>query len=267
MTCSAWPAARRGLAATAVLLTVVAVPAGAQRGPAPEKTNLPSEVLSVVCAPKIAFELPDRSMRVTGGQDSAPRYAWGPGDLITINAGENNGIEIGQQYFVRRVQVENGQKVSRITPASVATVGWLKVWAIEKDMSLATIVHACDSMEIGDYLEPFVMPTVVKPRAEILKPERDNYARIMFGTDQRRSFGKGEYFIIDRGVDLGIEPGDRFVVYRDRRLFENFMYSLGDAVAIEVNEETATLQVTVSRDAFMAGDYVAVRRLPVNSTK
>jgi hypothetical protein len=262
MTWNAWPQGRRGLAATAALLTALTVPAAAQRGPAPSKTNLPADVLAVACKPALAFELPDRSLRITGGQDATPRRVWGPGDLITINAGENNGIEIGQQYFVRRVQVENAQKVSRITPASIATVGWIKVWAIEKDMSLATVVHACDTMEVGDYLEPFVMPTVTQPTAQILKPERDNYARIMFGTDLRRTFGKGDYFIIDRGTDHGLVAGDRFVVYRDKRLYENFLYSLGDAVAIEVNEETATLQVTVSRDAFMEGDYVAVRRLP-----
>lgn len=262
MTWNAWPQGRRGLAATAALLTALTAPAAAQRGPAPTKTNLPADVLSVACAPRVAFELPDRSLRISGGQDATPRYSWGPGDLITMNAGSDHGIEVGQQYYVRRIQVENAQKVTRMTPASVATVGWIKVWAIEKEMSLATVVHACDSMEVGDYLEPFVMPTVTKPTAEILKPERDNYARIMFGTDLRRSFGKGDYFIIDRGTNYGLQAGDRFVVYRDKRLYENFLYSLGDAVAIEVKEETATLQVTVSRDAFMEGDYVAVRRLP-----
>jgi hypothetical protein len=262
MTWKPWPEPGRALAATAALLTALTIPAAAQRGPAPAKTNLPADVLSMACAPRIAFELPDRSLRVTGGQDATPRRAWGPGDLITINAGSDNGIEVGQQYYVRRVQAENNQAVTRATPASVATTGWIKVYAIEKDMSLATIVHACDTMEVNDYLEPFVMPTVTTPVAEILKPERDNYARIMFGTDLRRSFGKGDYFIIDRGSDHGLVRGDRFVVYRDKRLHENFLYSLGDAVAVEVNAETATLQVTVSRDAFMEGDYVAVRRLP-----
>jgi hypothetical protein len=262
MTWNAWPQGCRGLVATAALLTAFTAPAAAQRGPAPSNTNLPADVLSVACAPRMTFELPDRSLRVTGGQDATPRRVWGPGDLITINAGTDHGIEIGQQYFVRRVQVENNQKVSRMTPASVATVGWIKVWALEKEMSLVTVVHACDTMEVGDYLEPFVMPTVTTPTAQILKPERDNYARIMFGTDLRRTFGKGDYFIIDRGSDNGLARGDRFVVYRDKALYENFLYSLGDAVAIEVNEDTSTLQVTVSRDAFMEGDYVAVRRLP-----
>jgi hypothetical protein len=263
MTSNAWPQLRRGVAATAALLVALIIPASAQRGPAPTNSQLPADVLSVACAPRITFELPDRSLRVTGGQDATRRHVWGPGDLITINAGSDHGIEVGQQYYVRRIQAENAQKVTRMTPANVATAGWIKVWAIEKEMSLATVVHACDTMEVGDYLEPFVMPTVVKANGALLKPERDNYARIMFGADLRRSFGKGDYFIIDRGANFGLAVGDKFVVYRDKALFENFLYSLGDAIAIEVNDDTATLQVTNSRDAFMEGDYVAVRRLPV----
>jgi hypothetical protein len=58
MTWNARPQGRRGLAATAALLTALTVPAAAQRGPAPAKTNLPADVLSVACAPGIAFELP-----------------------------------------------------------------------------------------------------------------------------------------------------------------------------------------------------------------
>jgi hypothetical protein len=115
---------------------------------------------------------------------------------------------------------------------------------------------------VGDYLEPFVMPTVTKANGPILKPERDNYARIMFGTDLRRTFGKGDFFLVDRGSDHGVAPGDRFVVYRDKQLAENFLYHVGEAVVIEVSPETSTLQATVSRDAFMMGDYVSPRKLP-----
>jgi hypothetical protein len=252
----------RTTAALAALLTALAVPAAAQRGPAPTSTHLPVEILAVACGPKLAFDLPDRSLRVTGGQDTIRRRTWAPGDLITINAGTDNGIEVGQQYYVRRVQVENNNKVSRETPASIRTAGWIKVWAVDKQMSLATVVHACDTIEVDDYLEPFSLPTVPQPTPQILKAERDNYARIMFGTDQRRAFGKGDFFIIDRGSDHGIAPGDRFVVYRDKLLPENFLYNLGEAVAIEVSPETATLQVLLSRDAFLAGDYVAARKRP-----
>jgi hypothetical protein len=252
----------RNTAVAAALLTALSMPAAAQRGPAPTKTNLPGDILHVACGAKVAYELPDRSLRVTGGQESFARRTWSPGDLITINGGSENGIEVGQEYFVRRIQVENNSKVTRETPGSVRTAGWIKVYAVEKQMALATITHACDSIEVNDYLEPFVLPTIPAAATERLKPERDNYARIMFGTDQRRAFGKGDLFIIDRGSDHGIKPGERFAVYRDKNVDQNFLYHLGEAVAIEVSAETATLQVTLSRDAFMSGDYVAARKVP-----
>lgn len=246
--------------AAAALLTVFAARATAQRGPAPRMIGLPEEVLAAACAPRLAFDLPDQSLRVTGGQDSFIRRIHAPGDLVTINGGTINGIEVGQQYFVRRLQIEANQRPSRETPGNVRTAGWIKVWAVDDEMSLATIEHACDSIDVDDYLEPFVMPVVPKPTAERLKAQRDNYGRILFGSDFRRSFGKGDFFMVDRGSDHGVAPGDRFAVYRNKQQPENFLYDLGEAVAIEVNADTSTLQVLVSRDAFMAGDYVALRK-------
>ncbi|MGH8188729.1 MAG: hypothetical protein ACREUC_19380, partial [Steroidobacteraceae bacterium] len=166
----------------------------------------------------------------------------------------------GQEYFVRRLQTEANQRPSRQTPGSVRTAGWIKVYAVDKEMSLATVVHACDTIDDGDYLEPFVMPVVPKMSTERIKPQRENYGRILFGNDFRRSFGKGDLFIVDRGSDHGVAPGDRFVIYRDKKQAENFLYDLGEAVAMEVNADTSTLQATVSRDAFQAGDYVAIRK-------
>jgi hypothetical protein len=38
---------------------------------------------------------------------------------------------------------------------TVHTAGWVRVWAVEDGMSLATVTHACDAIEVGDYLDPF----------------------------------------------------------------------------------------------------------------
>ena len=252
---------RTRVAATAALLTaVMTMPATAQRGPAPAATHLPADVLAMACAPRVTFDVPDQSLRVTGGQDSFRRRIFAPGDLITINAGTINGIEPGQEYYIRRLETEANQRPTRETPGSIRTAGWLKIYAVDPEMSLATVVHACDTIDNGDYLEPFVMPEVPKASTERIKPQRDNYGRILFGTDFRRSFGKGDFFIVDRGSDHGVAPGDRFVIYRDKKQSENFLYDLGEAVAMEVHADTSTLQATVSRDAFQAGDYVAIRK-------
>lgn len=252
----------RRAAAAAALVTVLSTAASAQRGPAPGMTGVPEDVLAAVCAPRMAFDIPDQSLRVTGGQESFVRRSYAPGDLVTINAGTINGIEVGQQYFVRRLRVEANQRPSRLTPGHIRTAGWIKVWAVDDEMSLATIEHACDTIDVDDYLEPFVMPVVPKPVAERFKAQRDNYGRILFGTDYRRAFGKGDFFMVDRGSDHGVAPGDRFAIYRNKHQAENFLYDLGEAVAVEVNAETSTLQATISRDAFIAGDLVALRKQP-----
>jgi hypothetical protein len=142
----------------------------------------------------------------------------------------------------------------------VLTAGWVRVWAVEETMSLVTVTHACDAIEVGDYLEPFKLPDAVVPNANKPKPERGNYARVMAGADLRATFGKGDFFTINRGTQEGVKPGAQFVVYRDKNESQNFLFDLGEAVAVNVGDHVSTLRVTLSRDAFREGDYVAERK-------
>ena len=237
-------------------------PARAQRGPAATSPHLSPEVLSLACSPGAALERPPMPLRITGGQDSFARRIYAAGDLVTINAGNKNGIEVGQEYYVRRLQIDRRAPISRDTPATIRTTGWIKVYAVDEDMSLATISHACDTIEVGDYLETFKLPVVPTVSKDRPKPERDNYGKVLVGTDRRTSFGKGDYFVINRGSDHGVEVGSQFVLYRDKKQAENFLYQIGEAVATEVKAEQSTVQVTVSLDAIESGDYVAIRREP-----
>ena len=74
------------------------------------------------------------------------------------------------------------------------------------------------------------------------KPERDNYGHVLTGDARRRIFGKGDFFVLDRGSDHGITPGSQFVLYRNKLQAENFLYDLGEAVAVEVTPQTSTLR-------------------------
>ena len=240
-------------------LLAAAVPLSAQRGPAASMSHLPPDVLALACAPAIADDTPPVPLHITGGQDAFVRRNFAPGDLVTINAGTQNGIAVGQEFFIRRVQTDRSS-VSRTTPGMIRTAGWLRVYAVDEAMSLATVEHACDSIEVGDYLEPFVLPQMPPVSNDKPKAERDNYARVMAGVDRRRSFAKGDFFTIDRGSSQGVSPGTQFVIYRDNHAAQNFLFDLGEAVAVDVRQDTSTLQVTLSRDAFTEGDYVAQRK-------
>lgn len=257
MTSSRTPA----VAAAAVLLFVC--PTAAQRGPAPAATGLPAPVLTLACAPSLAVAPPLAALRIAGGQDSFARHNYIPGDLVTIAAGTRDGIAVGQRFFVRRPQVSRGEPITPATPAIVRTAGWIEVYATDETAALATIVHACDTIEVGDYLEPFAEPTVPDAPVSLdaaAPASRDDYARVLIGQDRRRTFGRGDFLTIDRGADRGVVPGARFVIYRDRRVPGNFLFELGEAVAMAVAPGSSTLQVVRSLDAIHEGDYAALRR-------
>ena len=263
---------------TTAALLAAAAPLAAQRGPAPVMTHLPGEVIAQACAPSLVFELPMTSLLVTGGQDASTRHSFGPGDLITINGGSDNGIEVGQQFYVRRVQPPRGSGISRQTPAAIRTSGWVRVYATKKTMSLVTVEHACgEPMNIGDYLVPFSLPTVPTPDPNPPKQQEENYGHILIGTDRRTMFSKNDFFTVDRGSDHGVTVGARFIVYRDKRKMDTlvlsalkelpdtittpeFLFEMGEAVAVAVTPEVSTLRAMISRDAFVMGDYVALRK-------
>src|SRR4030095_8026563 len=119
------------------------------------------------------------SLLITGGQDASTRHAFFPGDLITINGGTDNGIEVGQEYYVRRVDAPRGTGTWRAPPSTIGTAGWVRVYAVDKTMSLVTVSHACDTINIGDYLEPFSVPHPPTPDANPGKQQQENYCHIL----------------------------------------------------------------------------------------
>jgi hypothetical protein len=153
----------------------------------------------------------------------------------------------------------------------------VRIYAVDRQMSLATIVHPCDAIELDDYLEPFALPVLPLLSSDRSEPQRGNYGRVIVGNDNRTAFGRGDYFIVDRGSDHGVTVGAEFVVYRDhqrreRMLLEqtrrnvnsdrprNFLFELGEAVAVDVRPDRSTLLVTLARDGFIVGDWVSLRK-------
>ena len=55
-----------GLVVTTAVLATAGAPVLAQRAPSPAPTGLPADVLSLACAPSVAYEVPLVPLRVTG---------------------------------------------------------------------------------------------------------------------------------------------------------------------------------------------------------
>lgn len=214
----------------------------------------------MACAPGLAHEVPPTPLRITGSQESVVRRSFAPGDLIIVNGWTDNGIDVGQEYFARRAVPVEPRPISRDNPATIHTSGWIRIYAVDEEMSLATVTFGCDSVEPNDYLEPFVLSDIPEASINRQEAQRGNYGRILTGADNRTLFGNRDYFSVDRGSNHDVTVGAQFVVYRDKLQPDAFLVELGEAVAVEVKPDTSTLQDTVSRDAFISGDYVALRK-------
>ena len=255
------PLAGRVLAmflSTSAAVFVSVVPAAAQRGPAQTAISLPPEVISLACAPTLTFASPAAPLRITGGQEAAARITHAPGDLVTLNAGTRSGMTVGQEFYTRRIL--GSGRVTPQNPATIRTTGWIRVWAVDDELSLATITHACETVDVGDYLEPFALPAVPALSTASGIPERGNYGHVLTGQDRRTAFGQGDYLVVDRGINHGVMPGARFVVYHDQGVDGNFLFQVGEAVAVDVKADTSTLKVVTAIDAIYEGDYVGMRK-------
>jgi hypothetical protein len=156
-------------------------------------------------------------LHVTGGQSLDARVDWAPGRPPHHQRRRNNGIQVGQEFFARRLQKDRDQSVSRETPGTdphrrldSASTPWTTRCRCHHSVRLRRF-------EVGDYLEPFALPTRGAARREDGQARKGQLRRVLSGNDRRQTFGAGEFIVIDRGRDYGIVPGSQFVVYHDKR--------------------------------------------------
>lgn len=219
----------------------------------------PSIRTDLICVPHVVNEAPVTELRLISSQDPATRLLYAPGDTVVVNGGSATGVRADQQYFVRRLQKRFGAKgPDRDHPVVVHTAGWIKILAVDERLATATVVHACDGMVPGDYLEPFVPPVVREPAAG-REVRYEDLAQIVGADEQRTIAAANEYMVIDRGSDHGVASGTRFLVLRDKRT-GGPLVEIGEGIVLTVKAETATVQILKSRDAVMSGDFVAMRK-------
>lgn len=252
-------------------LLVTAAPTAFAQPPAPER--LTSLQASLLCGPPPTGQVvPAHPLRVTGAQDTVARQMFNQRDLLVINSGTNAGVQLGQEFFVRR-GIRWGMPYGA-RPQGVSTVAWIRVVAVNNTTAIASVQHACDAILLNDYLEPFVMPAVL-PGTEQNNTAGEldftTLAHIVVGAENRRSAATGDLMVMDRGADQRVAPGTRFAIYRDLRrpLVAGYrdpripdlpLAAVGEAVVMTVGATTSVVRVTQTRDAVRAGDYLVPRK-------
>ena len=215
-------------------------------------TDLPTDTLT-----------PTSTLRVLAPHTGDSHLASYRGHLVVLNGGTPQGFAIGQRYFTRRIQSPlNGQMVGPFNRASIRTSGWLTVVAADDQSALARIDYACTAIDAGDYLDPYVEPTLPTVVASEGATDFSNLGKVLAGPDRKHSFGAGDFMNIDRGSAAGMTLGTRLAFYRDRRNGTPLV-QLGIGIVVEVAPETAKVVVQRASEEIRLGDYFGVRGAPL----
>ncbi len=251
------------LAMAIMVMVVPADVAGQDLGP---RTLVPMHVL---CADLPVPAPPAITLTIEGAQHADKRQVLGIGDVAVVRAGTGQGITVGQRFAARRLQkaqdtltIYRGPYDSVHTAyESVRTAGVITVFAVNDGFALARVESACDTVNVGDYLEPLEMPTL-PTAAGGGTPNFDDRALVLTGVDRRRAFGDGDVLTINRGSSHGVAPGARFAIFRDpAQGFRLPLVQVGEAVVLEVRESISKAVLVQVTDRVESGD-VAVPRGP-----
>lgn len=242
-----------------LMFTLAPISAAAQAPPMATYGRFTVHPLAVVCTDVPVVAPREAALRVVGAQDTQPRRSFAPGDILVLSAGRTGGVEAGQRYLVRRVNRGPSRRPpSAAHPGALRTAGWVTITAVDDRTALARLDGACDAVHVGDLLEPYELPALPAAPASGGTPRHDRMARVLFGVDEVRAFGAGDLLAVDLGAADGLVPGQTFVIYRDTRAGAPLVI-VGEAVALEVREATATVLVTGARYEILEGDYLAPR--------
>lgn len=216
--------------------------------------------LSCSDLPTYSEPKPEHRLASAHEADGKMRRQFAVPDTLMIPGGTGAGLQVGQQFFVRRLLLSpNHEKPSTRLPGTVHTAGWITIVGSDNFAALARIDHACDGFLKGDYLEPFAataLPTAVATPGDT---NFDDMGKLLFGNDGRRSFANGDLIVINRGSTHGITAGARLGVYRDVKS-GGPLVPVGQAIVLTVGADTATVIADRVRDSLTAGDWVGVQK-------
>ena len=250
----------RVIAAAALALSAAPVYAQSADVVGPRTLTAPM----VMCTDLPVSTKPVPRLVIAGPHLTDGRSALTAGGPVIIHRFADDGLAIGQRYIAHRLTTDpqrfpkpgEGYGDLRIS-------GWVTIIAIDELNALAKIDLACDSVESGDFLEPYVETSLPSSAAAPIVPDFSDRANILFGSDNRTMFGSGDVFSIDRGSAQGVAAGNRYAIYRDKRNGRVPLIYVGEVVVMSVNEQTSKVVVTAAVDSIEAGD-VAVPRRPAS---
>ncbi|HEY0404348.1 MAG TPA: FlgT C-terminal domain-containing protein [Pyrinomonadaceae bacterium] len=242
---------------------------GAQAQPTPArptvilpKDEAPASVAKrtdLYCAGFIQYvPFPTPALQIIGAEQEQERRAYSQGDYVYINAGERQGVKVGDTFSVVRPRGKLTSKFTRkhgYLGVYVRELGQLRVLEVKERVSVAVVETSCEVMLTGDLIQPSPQRLAPTARPELAldrfaDPSGKQTGRIVLARDSREMVSRNQVVFIDLGAEDSIKAGDYFTVYRP--------VGKGNITTFE-NEEIAPSQAGgFESDRYAGGKYSSI---------
>jgi len=205
-------------------------------------------------------DLPE--LRITAAEKGYEKMMFSDGDVVFLNKGSQDGLEIGQVFQVVEIGDDLGGFGRLINKRGRAHVVFL-----EENRAVARIEKSCGRLSVGNYLLPFEEKETLLgkdigyeaygaegsgPSGSIIYLERDY-----------NQLGSGGWAIIDIGEEAGVQIGQQMTIYKRIRNPESLAVredlpaiGVGNSVIIDVGQKTATIKILSCWDSILKGQTV-----------
>ena len=226
----------------------------------PQAIPVDQEILASVCGPRQSTNFSIAVGRIVGQRDDLQRGLIGPGDIVRLDAGETQGISLGQNFVVRRrFQTGDRSASKKLSTFGEQTAGLVQIIEVQPETSTALVVYQCGELVAGDSVEPY-QPQLAATSASDGTPRFDEPATIITGEHGQAMGTARQMMVIDRGIMQGVARGQRLTIFRRSGGDASTKITVGDGVIVSVRADSATIRIERASDAIEVGDLVAIHR-------
>jgi hypothetical protein len=195
-------------------------------------------------------------IRIIGAERMYEKSHFEDGDLVYIDKGAADGLEIGQLFLTVGLRA----KVAKLGTV-MERHGRARVVRLDDRMASARVEKGCGRILVGDFLIPFE-----EEQGEIGKdlgygdmdPNASKRGNVIYIENDFHISGTNQWALINMGRQQCIQIGDQLNIFHQARP-DLPREAFASAIVIDVRGATSTIKILGARDAVDIGSEVQMK--------
>ena len=196
-------------------------------------------------------------MQIVGAERGDEKIMVSDADLVYINRGKNDGLEIGQMFLI----IELGPSVSNYGTLALKR-GRARIVTLEDTRGEVKIEKICGQIMVGDYLVPFEEKEGLLGKdlgyEAPLEEGTGTTGNIIYLQNELNQIGSGHWALIDLGFENGIQVGQQMTIFR-RVQKDASRQAIANLVVIDTQPNTSTVKILSCKEVVQLGAEVQTK--------